>query len=245
MIRRAATACLCGALLTSAALAEKPKDKPAKDKPAQSNLDYWLKQAKPIEGNTAATKAKSANPFAKAKAAFFRTDAYPGVIELSNGKQLPGGVYTTREKPWIVWDEPTKSWRRIPFINCLSISAVVETERLELRWRWKGMGEPEKVFTGKKYPMRRLHWRFRLIDGSVVEGATKGQPVCVELRGRNYGPYVLHERMKGTDGQTLDDLVYVKKIVISRKMMDAVIEDLKTRLKEPAAGGAKKSAAGT
>jgi hypothetical protein len=29
--------------------------------------------------------------------------------------------------------------------------------------------------------------------------------------------------MKGQDGQTLEDLVYVRKIVVSRRMMDLVI----------------------
>jgi hypothetical protein len=76
--------------------------------------------------------------------------------------------------------------------------------------------------------MRRMHWRFKLIDGSVVEGSTKGQPVFVELTGKVYGPFILGERMKGQDGQTLEDLVYVRKIVVSRRMMDLVIAEKKT-----------------
>lgn len=216
--------------------------KPAK-KPA-SNLDYWLNQGTaPKAAPTTTRPAEPTSPFAKGAAAFRRADALPGAIELSNGKQLPGGVYTTVEKPWIVWSEATKSWRRIPFITVLSITAVVEEERVELRWRWKGMGEPEKVYTGEKYPWRRLHWRFKLIDGTVVEGSTKGQPVWIELRGKRYGPWVLHERMKGKDGQTLDDLVYVKKIVVSRRMMDAVLADVEKQMSDgPAAPKAAKPA---
>jgi hypothetical protein len=231
-------ALLAGAVLLLAGIApaadkdaEGSKDKPAEAKPT-SNLDYWLNQAKPVEeedDKPAKPESGGRNPFRKSAGAFHRRDALPGVIELSDGRQLPGGLYTTREKPWIVWNEATKSWRRIPFINCLSITAVVEQERMELRWRWKGMGEPERVYTGKKYPLRRLHWRFKLIDGSVVEGATKGQPVFVELRGKTTGPFVLHERMKGSDGETLEDLVYIRKIVVSRKMMNAVIEDVEKR----------------
>ena len=97
---------------------------------------------------------------------------------------------------------------------------------MELRWRWKGMGKPEKVFTGKSYPFRRYRWRFRLIDGTVVEGSTKGQPVWVEFRRKRAGPFVLHERDKGPDDATLKDLLYVKKVVVSRRMMEAVIEDV-------------------
>jgi len=180
----------------------------------------------PAGGATATGVA--ANPFRKSDLPYRRGDALPGVIELSDGNQLAGGLYTTLEKPWIVWCEATRSWRRVDFLTLLSIEAVVEEQRMELSWRPKGMGEPEKVYTGGKYPMRRMHWRFKLIDGSVVEGSTKGQPVFVELTGKVYGPFILGERMKGEDGQTLEDLVYVRKIVVSRRMMDLVIAEKKT-----------------
>ena len=238
MIRRAAvlltvlafTAASAPAAETQTPDANQPAG--AKEKKPASSLDFWLNESTEVKDESAATHAKSTNPFQKTKDVFYRSDAMPGAIELSNGKQLPGGVYTTTEKPWIVWSEATKSWRRIPFVTLLTITAVVEEEREELRWRWKGMGEPERVYTGQKYPWRRMHWKFRLIDGSVVEGSTKGQPVWVELRGKVAGPFVLHERMKGQDGQTLDDLVYVKKVVVSRKMMDAVIEDVEKQFEK-------------
>jgi len=217
---------------------------PATTTAPASDLDYWLSRARPLEPNQPGTAAKpagavatppgtsvaaatgeAANPFRSSGLPFRRGDAMPGVIELSDGNQLPGGLYTTVEKPWIVWSEATKSWRRVDFLTLLSVEAVVEEERMELDWRWKGMGEPEKVYTGRKYPMRRMHWRFKLIDGSVVEGSTKGQPVFVELAGKVSGPLILGERMKGELGQTLGDLAYVRKIVVSRGMMDLVIAD--------------------
>jgi hypothetical protein len=176
------------------------------------------------EGSAGGAPA-AASPFRTSDLPYRRGDALPGVIELSDGNQLAGGLYTTLEKPWIVWCEATRSWRRVDFLTLLSIEAVVEEQRMELSWRPKGMGEPEKVYTGKQYPMRRMHWRFKLIDGSVIEGSTKGQPVFVELAGRVSGPFILGERMKGQDGQTLEDLVYVRKIVVSRKMMDLVIAE--------------------
>jgi len=228
---------MLGAAVAFGAAAAEPRKAPpapaAASEPA-SNLDFWLNQAKPAaatQGSGVAGKEPAAgSPLGAGAGEFFRDDALPGVIELSNGKLLPGGVYTTREKPWIVWAEDTKSWRRVPMLTLLSIAAVVEEERMELEWRWKGMGEPEKVFTGKKYPMRRLHWKFRLIDGSYVEGSTKGQPVWVETHGKPYGPFVLHERMKGELDQTQADLVYVKRVIISRKMMEAVIKDQEQKM---------------
>jgi hypothetical protein len=206
----------------AAAPAASSATQPATTTAPASDLDYWLNRAKSVEPNK---PGEAANPFRKSDLPFRRGDALPGVIELSDGNQLAGGLYTTVEKPWIVWSQATKSWRRVDFLTLLSIEAVVEEQRMELSWRPKGMGEPEKVYTGKQYPMRRMHWRFKIIDGSVVEGSTKGQPVFVELAGKVSGPFILGERMKGEDGQTLEDLVYVRKIVVSRGMMDLVIAE--------------------
>lgn len=231
--------CMIAAGAAPSADGNQPAAKPPATAPA-GDLDYWLSRAKPVEPNNpvATTQPADANagadPFKSSKLPFRRGDALPGVIELSDGRQLPGGLYTTVEKPWIVWSEATKSWRRVDFLTLLSVEAVVEEERMDLTWRWKGMGEPEKVYTGKKYPMRRVHWKFKLIDGSVIEGSTKGQPVFAELAGKVVGPFILSERMKGEDGQTLDELVYVRKIVVSRKMMDMVIADKASG--KPAAG---------
>ena len=128
-------------------------NEPAAKAPATApatDLDYWLSRAKPVAATRPAATTQPAdtgagsNPFKSSKRLFRRADALPGVIELSDGSQLPGGLYTTVEKPWIVWSEATKSWRRVGFLTLLSIEAVVEQERMELTWRWKGMGEPEK-----------------------------------------------------------------------------------------------------
>lgn len=196
-----------------------------KKKPV-SNLDFWLNQATtaPASRPADAVTKPASNPFSN-KNRSFRPDAVPGVIEISSGKQLPGWLYTTRDKPWVVFDPVLERWRQIPFITVLSITAVVTEEKYELQWRWKGMGEPEKVFTGKKFPYRRFLWEFRLIDGSIVKGAVKGQPIWVRWDKKTAGPLVLHERDKGKIDVKLEDLYYVKKIVVSTKMRDAVLAD--------------------
>lgn len=227
-------------LLASLAIGAAPTTKPAPPKPKpKSNLDYWLGKAKPAGATRPATAPaeRGANPFA-GKDRPFRADALPGVIELSDEKQLPGWVYTTLEKPWLVWVEQERRWRRIPFITVLSITAVVVEEKMSLKWRWKGMGEPERVYSGKKFPTRRFLWKFRLIDGSEITGAVKGQPIWVRREGKTIGPMVLHERSKGEPGQTLKEFVYITKVVISRKMRDAVMAERTegTGRKEPGTG---------
>jgi hypothetical protein len=220
--------------------ATQPTTRPA-SRPA-GDVDYWLGRAKSVETQPTQTKSaeskkkQAVNPLAR-QPGFNRADALPGVIELSDGRQLPGGIFTTRDKPWLVWLAGQKRWRQIPPLAVLSITAVVDQEEMKLQWRWKAMGEPEKVYTGEKYPFRRFRWKFHLADDSYITGAIKGQPVWVAsptASNTTAGPFVLHERSKGKARQTLKDLVYVKKIVISRTMMDKVIAAQQDKQKTPA-----------
>ena len=190
----------------------------------QNDVDYWLNKAK-ASPSSSKTKIKrdSASPF-DTPDGFSRDDAIPGVVELSDDTQLPGGVFTTRGKPWIVWVAAEKRWRLIPPGAALSIQAVVVEEKMQLKWRWKATGEPEKVYTGEKYPFRRFEWKFHLADDSEIQGVIKGQPLWVQSSDKTHGPLVLGERTKGKEGQPLEDLVYVRKIVLSRKMMEKVKE---------------------
>lgn len=214
---------------------------------ATDNMSFWLGQAQPAATQPAGSPATTSAPSALQRVSpaealedaaapgasrqgpatqpASREDALPGVIELSDGKQLPGWLCTTRDKDWEVWIEAENRWRRIPFVNLLSIAAVVAEEEMVQEWRWKETGVPERVYTGREYPTRRFLWKFRLIDGSEITGAVKGQPVWAELDGKKSGPFILAERSKGEMGQKLTDLVYIKRIVISRKMLDAAIQE--------------------
>ncbi len=217
-------ACVLG-LALAAGVSSQP-DKPA-SKPA-SNLDYWLNRARTTTASQPASRPSSANPFGKSDR-FSRSDALPGVVVLSDGKILAGGIFTTRDKNWEVWVASQKRWRHIPPIMVLSIRAVVVEEGMEKEWRWKEMGRNERVYTGRAQPVRRLAWRFHLIDDSYVTGEVKGQPLWIETDGKRQGPFVLHERTKGKFGQTLKDLVYLKYIVISRRAMEEVRKDQRSK----------------
>ena len=193
---------------------------PAPKKPAD-NLTYWLGQAAsaPTRPSSEANTLDGKNPFATDEN-FRRQDALPGALELSDGTVLAGYLYTTAEKDWLVWVEAEKRWRRVPFLAVLSISAVVLEEKMEPVWRWKEMGVPERVYTGEEYPTRKLDWRFHLIDDSTITGTIKGQPVWIEEDGKKHGPYVLNEQVRGPNGQKLKDLITVKQIIVSRRLMN-------------------------
>lgn len=228
-------------LVVSAPRADTPAEKPPKKKPA-SNLDLWLNEDAPVAPKSTETNPLDAghNPFRKGDA-FLRTDALPGVVELNDGRQIPGGLYTTREKDFEVNVPSEKRWRRVPLVLVRSIEAVLLEEKMDQHWRWKAMGVPERVYTGKEYPYRRFEWKFNLIDGTSLQGVVKGQPLWIEkledLGGRGrYGPFVLHERFSGAEGTKLEDHPYMKQIVISRRMMTKVLEHQKEHPKEVVQG---------
>jgi len=222
-------ALLAAALVAGQDAASRPATRPdeAETRPAD-NLEYWLGKAAPAttqEAESQPTPSEGVNPFAGEDAS--RADALPGLVELSDGKLFAGHLFTTLETPWLVFVESEQRWRRIPFAACLSITAVVVEERMELQWRWKAMGEPEKVYTGRSYPYRRLKWQFRLADGSTITGTVKGQPLFVEYSTSGVSPVVrliLHERSKGEIGQKPADLVYVRRVIVSKRAMGAALK---------------------
>ncbi|MCK5113252.1 MAG: hypothetical protein KAR11_00625 [Phycisphaerae bacterium] len=190
----------------------------------QSDVDYWLNKAATQPASKSKTKTPTTVPTDSGDG-FSRDDAICGVVELSDDTQLGGGVFTTRNKPWIVWVASEKRWRLIPPAAVLSITAVVVEEKLELQWRWKATGEPEKVYTGERYPFRRFEWKFHLADDTYIQGVVKGQPIWIETPDKTRGPFVLGERTKGKVGQSLQNLIYIKKVVLSRKMMEKVKQE--------------------
>lgn len=188
------------------------------------SLDYWLNRAEPADTRPAETtdEPEGKNPFDVA-ARFGRPDALPGVVELSDGQQIPGRIYTTRDRNLEVWVEAEERFRRVPLITVLSIEPVVVNAEMVQEWRWKEMGVPERVYTGREYPTMRFEWKLHLIDDSTIVGPIKGQPLWVRLKDSKFGPFILHERTKGRMGETLDDIVHLKRVVISRRMMEKVL----------------------
>jgi hypothetical protein len=214
--RSAAVALLATALFVAVGLCQTPAAGPA------DNLEYWLDRATTATAPATATvPAAGRNPLGGGNR-FSREDALPGVAILSDGTLIPGRIYTTRDRDLEVWIESEKRWRHIPLILLLGVEAVVTEEAMDKEWRWKEMGSPERYYTGRQRPFRRFLWKLHLIDDTYVTGAIKGQPIWIDTGRRKVkGPYLLHERSVGEYGQALEDLVYLRRMVISRRAMKA------------------------
>jgi hypothetical protein len=170
-----------------------------------------------------------ASPFATAPAAGpRRADAVPGYAELSGGLKVPGFLFTTRAKRLKIYNLRREIYEYVPVPALESLEAVVEWERVDPEWRFKEAGSPEKVFTGKSYPVRMLSWRLTLRNGHEIVGHILGQPLYVEHNGKAER-FILHKRQKGNLGEALDDLVYVRRAVFGPMAYNEAVEDLKAR----------------
>lgn len=207
------TAALAGGLLLRA---EESTSAPAETSTAQQNIDYWLDRGEPASAparEPTSQPGSAPNPLRPSHAAW----AVPGSAELSDGTILRGMLSTTPGACWRVWVEADKRWRLIPPLAVLAIEARVLEERMELQWRWKAMGEPEKVYTGRSYPFRRFEWTFTLIDSTEITGSVKGQPLWVQTNAGRQGPYLLAERSKGPLDSSLETMVYLRKAIFQAR----------------------------
>ncbi|MCG3179862.1 MAG: hypothetical protein BIFFINMI_02208 [Phycisphaerae bacterium] len=145
-----------------------------------------------------------------------RRDLLPGYIELSDSRVLAGRIYTTRDKPWSVYDAASKSFRRIPPVVVARIDVELIWERDQPEWRWKEGGSDEKVYTGRTYPARLLEFTYTLVNGMKIAGTVQ-QPIYVLPPGSDDPVrFILHERQKGELGQPLADLPYVEHVVLGQ-----------------------------
>lgn len=165
------------------------------------------------------------NPFGTTREE--RTDAIDGAVHLSNGTVVRGKVYLTRGYDLRIYDAKREAFRNVPLRAVEQITCNVEKEWLEREWRFKENANDEKIYTGRTYPSRIYTHEIKLTRGDVIDGplgvvvyvAPTSAPAAESGPGKTEDEpkpqrFMLHKRDKGEPGQTLNDLVYVKKIVL-------------------------------
>ena len=184
----------------------------ATTQPAQdAAVDWLLDQATTAPSSPSAPEPTSqpASPFEEKRGKSANV-IRRGVITLSNGERIPGRISTTLGKPLRVWDEADKEYRDIPFTLVRALQAEVVWERDQKEWHFKESGSDIKEYTGKTYPARETRYKVTLVNGQTVTGGIVA-PLHVETRSDPV-TVVLHKRDKGATGETLDHLVYVKRV---------------------------------
>lgn len=133
-----------------------------------------------------------------------------GTVTLNTGKTYEGRVWTTLETPIRVWVEEVKMYRDVDLDSIRRVDVKVLQETMEPDWRWLKEGSDQKVYSGKKYPLVDLAYRFTLVNGQVIEG-TAVAPIYV-ADGEKMRTLALYKKYKGELDQTLADVAYIKAI---------------------------------
>lgn len=143
-----------------------------------------------------------------------------GTIELSNGERMEGRLSLVGVPALELFDLEAKQWRELRLEELARIDAKVRSEAMEKEWRWKESGSDEKVFTGKAYPRRWLDHEITLKDGKRFKAHVRGAVLIVEIERPGADPVkkrlALKQYERGEAGQKLEDLVYVKAIVVEQ-----------------------------
>jgi hypothetical protein len=133
-----------------------------------------------------------------------------GTLTLSNGEKIRGRLSHTAEKPVRIWIETEKEYRDIPFKLIASFEAKVTLEYDEKEWHFKESGSDIKEFTGKSYPCRETSYTLTLVNGQTLTGGIV-EPIYLQGRDEAY-TFSLLKRDKGKVGQTLKELIFVKRV---------------------------------
>ena len=180
-------------------------------------LDHWLKKAKPAKGRqpTINNQQPAINNSSSPRRAL------PGIIITSDAKLYFGDIYTTRDTPCKVFDRRTGVLRFIPWRLIVSLTSKIEWERRQKQWRFREGGFDQKVYTGKSYPARKTYYIVKLRNGAAITGDLAG-PLFIRYHGKT-NRLILHKRDKGRLGQTLADLVYIRKVIFSKAALQHAI----------------------
>jgi hypothetical protein len=195
-------------LLASSAFCADPTSRPTtQPAPADADVDWLLKQAKPAgDAKTEEKPTSQPSPFAAKK----DPDTRAGTITLSNGEKIHGTLSHTADKPVRIWVEADQEYRDVPFKLIASFEAKVTKEYDEKEWHFKESGSDIKEFTGKTYPVRETSYTVTLVNGQTITGGIV-EPIYLK---RPEGPitFSILKRDKGEVGKTLKELVFVQRV---------------------------------
>jgi len=165
-----------------------------------------------------------------------RKDAVPGYVELSTALKVPGWIYTTRAARIKIYNLRREVYEYVPVPALKRIDTTVQWERMDKEWRFKEAGNPEKIYSGREYPVRKAAYTLTLRNDHKIYGHILGAPLYVDHNGKAER-FILHDRDKGPMGSPLADLKYIKRVEFGPEAYNLAVEELKSKA-EAAAGKA-------
>jgi hypothetical protein len=186
-------------------------------------------------GDQQASGKPAASPFGT-QGGVARKDAVPGYVELSTGLKVPGWIYTTRAARIRIYNLRREVYEYVPVPALKRIEATVQWARMDKEWRFREAGNPEKVFSGREYPVRKVAYTLTLRNDHKIVGHILGAPLYVDHNGK-VERFILHDRDKGGMGSSLADLKYIKGVEFGPEAYNLAVEELKSKAEAAAAKG--------
>jgi len=134
-------------------------------------------------------------------------------IELSSGQVFSGKVRLTRKAVFKLTDAKAHRKYRIDPSEVASLEMRVVSEAMERPYTFKNPGDPTKTYSEGRYPVRNLACTLTRKDGRTISGDLISTIVYLRPKGaEDEVRFKLVRQQKGTVGQSLADLVYVRAI---------------------------------
>jgi len=160
------------------------------------------------------------NPFRRTKSA--AKGAVEGVIHMSDGTKYEGQIYLTPGRRLRLFDPKYKEYVDCSLAQLKELKVRVTERRVEKEWRFKAMGNDEKVYTGRTYA--RKDFAATLIYKSGRKKAlniARGMPIYCRLKNGERKTVLLQPFKQGEIGTTLDDIVHPDRIVFGKSSKDS------------------------
>jgi hypothetical protein len=153
------------------------------------------------------------------------------VVTLSKGEKVEGRFSLAEGKKLEVFDTRLKTLVTIDPAEVARITVRVESEKLEQGWMWKEEGNHDKVKLPFHYPIRKLETAVTLVSGEVVRGHATSVFYLETEADPDGRRFFLLADQKGEKEEKLDDLVYVKEVVLpERAVGNAKLLTFKTKV---------------
>lgn len=138
------------------------------------------------------------------------------VVTLSSGERHEGTFSMTEGHRLEIFDRRTSRRLRLDPAEIARVSVTPEEERMEQAWMFKEESDHTKIPLPGKYPLRRLLTEVTVVSGDTFQGRVTGCVFYLE-KGEERRRFLLTADQKGEKGQTLEDLPYVKEIVLPNR----------------------------
>lgn len=139
-------------------------------------------------------------------------EARQGVVTLSDGTVLRGGVSFTAGKRLRVYDLRHRRIHHLDLEQIEAIRTLVDLEKLEEAWAFEEEGKRKKIQLGWTYPLRQYRQEVQLTGGQVIEGHCYAAVLYVDDGEREHR-VILPRVQRGKKGEELADLVYPRGVV--------------------------------